>query len=207
MPNDPLPFDEADYPGQIRGATAAAQPPGQAAAAAQQLSKPLVSAALPTALLNGTFNGRNAFAQLVRDALAAAAREGWSSITLVDASFEDWPLGERAVVESLSDWSQTGRTFTILAKRFDVLAAKHHRFVTWRGKWSHIIHARGVASADAENFPSAIYSPGWVLRRLDPVHSKGVAGPDAHSRVLLREDINHWLGKSSAAFAATTLGL
>jgi hypothetical protein len=95
----------------------------------------------------------------------------------------------------------------MLAKRFDTVQAKHHRFVTWRGRWSHIIDARGVPSADAESFPSAIYSPGWVLRRLDPVRSKGVAGTDAQRRVLLREEINEWLGKSSPAFAATTLGL
>jgi hypothetical protein len=159
------------------------------------------------ALLDGSFDGRSAFQQLVRDALATAARDGWRSITLVDATFEDWPLGERAVVESLSAWSQSGRSFTILAKRFDTLQAKHHRFVTWRSRWSHIIDARGVPSADAESFPSAIYSPGWVLRRLDPMRSKGVAGTDAQRRVLLREEINERLGKSSPAFAATTLGL
>jgi hypothetical protein len=206
MTNDPLPFTETEDLGQIRSPVSAApstaQPPlGHAP------ELPLSGAIPQAALLDGSFDGRSAFQQLVRDALATAAREGWRSITLVDASFEDWPLGERAVVESLSAWSQTGRSFTILAKRFDALVAKHHRFVTWRGQWSHIIDARGVPSADAESFPSALYSPGWVLRRLDPVRSKGVAGPEAQRRVLLREQINEWLGKSSPAFAATTLGL
>jgi hypothetical protein len=206
MPNDPLPFTETANLGQIIHPVSAASNTAQAP---QGLAPdvPPPHAAFQTALLDGPFDGRNAFQQLVRDALATAAREGWRSITLVDATFEDWPLGERAVVESLSAWSQTGRSFTILAKRFDTLMAKHHRFVTWRGKWSHIIDARGVPSADAESFPSAIYSPGWVLRRLDPVRSKGVAGPEAQRRVLLREDINEWLGKSSPGFAATTLGL
>ncbi len=203
-PNKPLPFTETANLGQVRSSSFAslstAQPHGQASAAEGSLAAPL-------ALLDGSFDGRSAFQQLVRDALATAAREGWRSITLVDASFEDWPLGERAVVESLGAWSETGRSFTILAKRFDTLVARHHRFVTWRGQWSHIIDARGVPSADAESFPSAIYSPGWVLRRLDPVRSKGVAGPEAQRRVLLREEINEWLGKSSPGFAATTLGL
>jgi hypothetical protein len=203
-PNEPLPFTETANLGRVRSSNFAtlstAQPAGQANAAEQSLAGQL-------ALLDGSFDGRSAFQQLVRDALATAAREGWRSITLVDATFEDWPLGERAVVESLAAWSQTGRSFIILAKRFDTLVAKHHRFVTWRGKWSHIIDARGVPSADAESFPSAIYSPGWVLRRLDPVRSKGVAGPEAQRRVLLREEINEWLGKSSPGFAATTLGL
>ena len=54
--------------------------------------------ALPT----GRFAGRKAFQQLVRDALACAAREGWREIILSDPNFEDWPLGERAVAESLA---------------------------------------------------------------------------------------------------------
>jgi hypothetical protein len=124
----------------------------------------------------------------------------WTAASTAAAPSSNW-------CASLSAWSQSGRSFTILAKRFDTLQAKHHRFVTWRSRWSHIIDARGVPSADAESFPSAIYSPGWVLRRLDPVRSKGVAGTDAQRRVLLREEINEWLGKSSPAFAATTLGL
>lgn len=163
--------------------------------------------ATPAALLEGTFEGRNAFAQLVRDALATAAREGWRELLLCDASFEDWPLGERAVIESLQAWSKTGRKFTIVAKRFDTLIAKHHRFVAWRGQWSHIVDARGLPQADATELTSALYSPVWVMRRLDVVRSKGVASSDAARRVALREEIDEWLGKSGPAFAATTLGL
>ncbi len=158
-------------------------------------------------LLEGSFSGRHAFSQLVRDALATAAMQGWREITLIDPSFEDWPLGERAVIDSLQAWCQSGRKFTILAKRYDTLLAKHHRFVTWRGQWSHLVEARGVPSADPTDFPSAIYSPGWVMRRLDPVRSKGVASSAPERRVQLREEISAWLAKSSPAFAATTLGL
>jgi hypothetical protein len=160
-----------------------------------------------SALLEGTFDGRAAFQQLIRDAFATAAREGWHEIILVDASFEDWPLGERAVVESLNAWSKTGRHLTLIAKRFDALIARHHRFVTWRGRWSHLIDARAVPSADAQEFTSALYAPHWVLRRLDPVHCKGACSRDAQQRVALREEINAWLAKSSSAFSSTTLGL
>lgn len=159
------------------------------------------------ALLDGPFDGRVAFQQLVRDALAAAAREGWREIMLVDASFDDWPLGERAVVESLNAWSKTGRSFTLLAKRYDGFAERQPRFVTWRARWSHIIDARAVPSADALDFPSAIYTSSWVMHRIDPVHCKGVASHDAQRRVALREEIDAWSHKSSPAFAATTLGL
>jgi hypothetical protein len=170
-------------------------------------AQPVAAASDASALLEGVFDGRAAFQQLIRDTLATAAREGWREIILVDASFDDWPLGERVVTEFLNAWSQSGRHLTIVAKRFDPLIAKHHRFVTWRSRWSHIIDARAVPSADEQEFPSAIYSPTWVMRRLDLVHSKGIASHHAQRRVALREEINEWLGKSSPAFAATTLGL
>jgi hypothetical protein len=161
----------------------------------------------PASLPDGVFDGRKAFQQLVRDAFAAAAHEGWREIIMCDASFEDWPLGEAAVIESLNAWAHTGRHLTILAKRFDTLAATHHRFVTWRGRWSHIVDARAVSSADPLDFPSAIYTPSWVARRLDVLHSKGVAGRDPQRRLMLREELNEVIHKSSPSFPATRLGL
>ena len=63
------------------------------------------------------FTGREAFRQLVRDALACAAREGWREMVVCDASFEDWPLGEREVVASLQGWARSGRRFVMVARR------------------------------------------------------------------------------------------
>ena len=159
------------------------------------------------ALPSGRFEGRVAFQQLVRDALACAAREGWREIILSDASFADWPLGERAVMESLQAWSRTGRQVTLLAKRYDEVVRRHARFVSWRGTWSHIIEARACATADALELPSAIWSPGWVMHRLDPERCNGYSGTEPERRLALRESLSEWLGKSSPAFAATTLGL
>lgn len=156
--------------------------------------------ALPT----GRFVGRKAFQQIVRDALACAAREGWREIILSDANFEDWPLAERAVVESLEAWSATGRHCTLLTRRYDDVVRRHARFVTWRKAWSHIIDARSCASADP---PSAIWSPGWVLQRLDPEGCNGVSGSEPERRLLLRENLQEWLKKSSPSFPASTLGL
>ena len=159
------------------------------------------------ALPSGRFEGRVAFQQLVRDALACAAREGWREIILCDASFADWPLGERAVAQSLQDWSKTGRHITLLAKRYDEVVRRHARFVTWRGTWSHIIEARACAATDPLELPSAIWSPGWVMHRLDPERCNGYSGAEPERRLALRESLNEWLGKSSPAFPATTLGL
>jgi hypothetical protein len=158
-------------------------------------------------LPGGRFTGRQAFQQLVRDALAAAAREGWREIILSDANFEDWPLGERAVAESLNAWAASGRHCTLLARRYDEVVRRHARFVTWRGTWSHIIDARGCASADPLGLPSAIWSPGWVMQRLDPERCNGWSGSEPERRLLLRENLQEWLLQSSPAFPATSLGL
>lgn len=160
-----------------------------------------------TALPTGRFAGRKAFQQIVREALACAAREGWHEIILCDANFEDWPLAERAVVESLEAWSATGRRCTLLARRYDEVVRRHARFVTWRKTWSHIIDARACASADPLELPSAIWTPGWVLQRLDPERCNGVAGAEPERRVMLHENLQEWLRKSSPSFPATTLGL
>ncbi len=160
-----------------------------------------------TALPSRRFEGRSDFQQLVRDALAAAAREGWREIILADATFEDWPLYERAVAESLNAWSKTGRKMILLAKNYDDVVRRHARFVTWRRTWSHIVEARACPSADALDLPSAIWSPSWVLERRDLEHSNGFCGSEPERRVLLKQALAEWLQKSTPSFAASTTGL
>jgi hypothetical protein len=161
----------------------------------------------PMALPSRRFEGREEFRQLIRDALACAAREGWRELILSDASFEDWPLGDLAVAQSLQAWSKSGRKMLLLARRYDGLVRRHPRFVQWRGKWSHIITATAVPSADALELPSAVWSPGWVLDRRDVERCNGYCGSEPERRVLLRERLNEWLLKSTPSFPSTTLGL
>jgi hypothetical protein len=158
-------------------------------------------------LPSGRFEGREAFRQLVRDALATAAREGWREIVLSDASFADWPLGERAVAESLQAWSRTGRSMVLLAKNYDGVRRAHARFVQWRVTWSHIVSASACPAADPLELPSAIWSPGWVLERRDIERCNGYCGSEPERRLGLREVLNEWMQKSTPSFASTTLGL
>lgn len=158
-------------------------------------------------LFEGRFEGRSAFQQLVRDGFATAAREGWRELLLCDPDFSDWPLGERAVIESLNAWSASGRQCTLLARRWDEVVRRHARFVNWRVTWAHIVDARACRSADPLELPSAIWSRGWVMRRLDLERCNGYAGAEPERRLLLREDLNEWLRKSSPSFPANTLGL
>ena len=153
------------------------------------------------------FEGRTEFRELVRDALAHAAHEGWREIILSDPSFDDWPLGERAVAESLQAWSNSGRHITLLARRYDDVVRMHARFVQWRGRWSHIITAMGCPSAGPLEVPSAVWSPGWVMERLDIDRCNGYCGSEPERRLLLRERLAEWLAKSSPSFPSSTLGL
>lgn len=155
----------------------------------------------------GRFEGPAEFADLIRRAFEVAASEGWREIILSDRSFEDWPLGERAVSQSLQAWSRSGRKLTILAKNYDELIRRHARFVTWRRTWAHIIDCRSNTSIAADDFPSAFWSPGWVCQRLDLDRCTGISGTEPARRVLLRERLDECLRRSSAAFPATTLGI
>lgn len=166
-----------------------------------------VSPVPPAPLPAGHFTGREAFQQLVRDALARAAVEGWREIILSDASFQDWPLRERAVVDSLKAWSKTGRRITLLAKSFDEVQRNQPRFVNWRRTWNHIIECRAARSVDALDFPSVLWSPTWVMQRLELQHSTGFSGTEPERRVRLRELLDEHLRASTPAFPASTLGL
>lgn len=159
-------------------------------------------------LLEGRFEGPAAFAELIRQALAHAARTGWRELTLSDATFFDWPLGERTVIESLNAWARPGRKLTMLAKNYDAVVRKHPRFVTWRTTWGHLVECRASARADALEIPSVLLGGGWVLHRLDPTRSIGVAGSEPERTVAASEALREWIErKSSPAFAASTLGL
>ena len=155
----------------------------------------------------GRFSGRSEFAQIVRDALAGAAREGWREIIISDASFEDWPLGERAVVDSLQAWSRAGRRLVVLAQRYDEVHRRHARFVTWRRTWAHLVEAHRCAVASTMDLPSAIWSRAWALRRLDLERSTGTCGREPERRLQIREALDEWLRKSTPGFPSSTLGL
>ena len=158
-------------------------------------------------LPSGQFLGREAFAQRVRDALAQATAEGWRELILSDATFEDWPLHERAVVESLHAWAKAGRHLTLLATRYDEVMRRHARFVVWRRTWGHLLDCRLCRTAAAADFPSAIWSPTWFVQRLDPLHNTGLSGDDRERRIALRELLNERIRNSSPGFPASTLGL
>ena len=158
-------------------------------------------------LSEGRFSSPGEFSALVRSAFAAAAAQGWRELVLCDGNFEDWPLGERAVAQSLNDWSRSGRKLTILANNYNEITRRHARFVTWRRTWAHIIECRKNTAISVDDMPSALWSPAWVFQRIDVTRCTGVASSDAARRVILKERLDECLRRSSVSFAATTLGI
>lgn len=158
-------------------------------------------------LPQGRFLGRETFRGLVVAALAEAARAGWRELVVSDASFADWPLGERDSIDALNAWARRGQRFVMLAKGYGEVTREHARFVEWRRLWSHKIDCRVCASADALDIPSALWSPVWTLQRFDAVLSAGVSGSEPERRTILRTTIEAWLKRSNAGFPAITLGL
>ena len=161
------------------------------------------SAALP----QGRFGGPAELAELVRCAFAAAAAQGWREIIICDSTFETWPLGERAVAQSLQDWSKSGRKLTMLAKNYNEVMRKHARFVSWRRTWAHLVECRANASLSDDDMPGALWSPAWVFQTLDQTCCAGVCGSEPARKVALKERLDECLRLSSPSFAATTLGL
>ncbi len=164
--------------------------------------------AAPRPLIEGRFDGREAFADLVRNAFSAAAREGWNEIVFSDPDFADWPLGERASIEALQAWSASGRRLLLLAQRFDRVESGHARFVTWRRTWDHIVECRAAGrTGAAEEVPSALWTPTWCLHRIDPERSRGVCSSEARARRDLRESFDECWRQGRPSFPASTLGL
>ena len=153
------------------------------------------------------FEGPLQFAALIRLAFATAAAQGWRDMIICDNTFDDWPLGERTVAQSLNDWAKSGRKITVLAKNYDEIMRRHARFVTWRRTWSHIVECRINTAISQDDMPSAMWSPVWVFQRVDQARSIGFSGTEASRRVALKERLNECLKHSSPAFSATTLGL
>ena len=161
----------------------------------------------PDALRTGPFSGPTEFAQLIRDALECAAREGWMEMVWSDANFEEWPLRESAVVESLNAWSQRGRRLVMLAHSYDSVQRYQARFVEWRIRWDHLIECRVCKQLSPTEFPSVLWSPHWFVRRLDLARSTVVASYEAQRRVLQKQELDECRRQSAPGFPASTLGL
>lgn len=161
-----------------------------------------------TAVVHRVFTGRAEFEGAIRGGFADAATAGCREIFLADVDYADWPLGERAVVDSLTRWAMSHRRLTVLAQTFDDLARGHPRFTEWRRQWSHVVECRQLEEIEPGEMPTLLLAPGVVTVRLfDHVHMRGSVSTDAADAIRCRELVDAVLQRSVEAFPATTLGL
>lgn len=162
----------------------------------------------PTPPATQTFESRSEFQQALRDAFAEVARQGGRELWLCDRDFVDWPLGERAVVESLTQWAYAHRKLVVLAASFDEVARRHVRWLEWRVHWSHIVECRSVHEDEAAHMPSLLFAPDCIgVRRLDEQLHRGRVYRDGADLARCRELIDAVAQRSTEAFPVTTLGL
>lgn len=151
---------------------------------------------------------RAEFHDALRSTLDQAADAGAREIWLCDASFADWPLSERGVIENLTRWANSRRQLTLLAHTFDEISRRHGRWTEWRRQWSHVVQCRTNDELEAAEFPTICLVPEIVSVRLfDRVHHRGAASREPTDALACREAIDAVSQRSVEAYPATTLGL
>ena len=151
---------------------------------------------------------RSEFHEALRNAFAEAAAGGSREIWLSDNDLADWPLGERAVVASLSEWAASSRRLTLVAQNFDEMVRRHARWIDWRRQWSHIVSCRTNTELGAGAMPTLLIAAGAVSVRLsDPVHYRGRVSRDPADELHCKEQIDAVLQRSEEGFPASTTGL
>lgn len=153
-------------------------------------------------------DGRGAFEDAVRAAFAEASVAGWRELYLCDADFAHWPLGERAVIDSLSQWIGGGRRLTLIALHFDEVVRRHPRWLQWRRQWAHVVDCRVAADVPADDMPTLLLAPGALsLEVADTLRWQGRISRDAAVAIRVRERIDAILQRSVESVPVTTLGL
>lgn len=151
---------------------------------------------------------RAEFEAAIRAAFAHAGEADAREILIVDPDFADWPLNERALIDSLAGWVDSRRSLTVLAHSFDEVARRQFRFVEWRRQWAHVVRCRSDPELEAAQVPSLLLVPGVTcVRLLDRVRHRGTVSSRPADLADARETIDALLQRSVEAFPVTTLGL
>ncbi|QNP48098.1 hypothetical protein [Diaphorobacter aerolatus] len=177
------------------------------------MTEPANPAAAPSKAPVGRFDGRVQFEDWLREALRAAADEGWRELILCDGDFRDWPLGDREILEILNQWaagSRVGgaRRCVLMSANFEQLRVCFPRFVQWRTRWEHLLDCRQINARNAADVPSVLWSARWTLQRVDTERSRGVASAEAQFCTEWREKLGEWINtRTRPGFPSTILGL
>lgn len=168
------------------------------------------SLALPDGWASGgRIDGWREFSERVSSVLSWAADKALD-LTMSDADFHAWPLGERAVVSALDAWAlaHTGTTLHMLLASGDVLGRVHPRWVSWRQTHGHRVHAALAPDEFVEQVPTMLLLGDVLgLRMLDTRLGAGVWSSDRATLHAWREGVDVILQRSTCSLPVTTLGL
>lgn len=112
---------------------------------------------VPGGATQGVLHGDAAFAQAVLRLLGLAAQSG-APLTLVDADFARWPLGDAQALQTWRDWltRHPGSQGRMLARDWPAVARKHGSWVRWHTPWGHRLQALAMAPEDAPQWPGTL---------------------------------------------------
>ena len=158
--------DAGRLSGEARGAARAMARGGLAAAAQRRRGRAMNDDAISEA--HRVLATRGECLDAIRAALADAARAGCREIVLCDADFADWPLGERAVVESLTRWALRGRRLTLFAAGFEDAARSAIR----ASRMAPPLVARGRMPGRSTSRAGAGAEPAAGAGRRHPAHPR-----------------------------------
>lgn len=155
----------------------------------------------------GAIDGRTAFRDALRRALALAARDGVRELTLVDASYEGWPLDDAPVLAALGAWARLpSRRLLMVAGRFDSMPRLFPRFTAWRGDWAHVVECRQT-DVEPSQIPTLLLAGPASLHLADAQRWRGHWLTTQREIDDWREVVDVLVQRSEPGFAVNTLGL
>lgn len=133
-----------------------------------------------------------------------AARELW----LIDRVFENWPLDDPAVLESLSTWLRpAGRTLHLVGADFNTMARAYPRFARWRRDWSHGMEVVSPVDGLLTGCPRGLLAGPVALMLLDAPDWRLQRVSDSSHLRAFQTQCADFLQRCEPAWAVTTLGL
>lgn len=173
-------------------------------------SQPM-NASSPGALsgTSGRITSWRDFEDRFRAAMAMVAAEP-VDITMVDADFGHWPLGQRSVMAALQQWSlgSTTHRCQLLAASYDGFARTHPLWVGWRATWAHRVLWHQVPEDFVSALcPTVVLHGSLGLRLHETQHGAGVWTRDPGTLTEWLAEIDVILQRSEPALPPTTLGL
>lgn len=152
-------------------------------------------------------DGRSAFTDAVRQALAMAARARERELCFVDPDFETWPLDDAQVLGALTTWArQPLRRLLIVAGSFDAVPRRFSRFTEWRGTWAHVVEAF-VTEVEPSQIPTLLLAGPASLMLADRLRWRGHGLSTDKEVADWREVVDVLMQRSEPGFGANTLGL